>query len=605
MAAAFNEEYEKALGERGLALMSKRFAVQMGIDANARREDLEEILFGDEAGNYGIVSILSFYYAQIYQGQGKKTSKPLLHDFAMAKTQYQADFTLSVTPEGDGAGGLHPPQAGNPAAGQDDADVNSIWLTNHGLEDNPSGTGINQLIQTLLDTIGVAASANGDGRGPYASQALAQTQAAQDRGTGLLGLRTGNSEIYSTGTSPNLQWRIGQNGIDAPDNYASKADLISALTNVLNGLNSITSLFQTALSALQGTGSAILSEFKVELPADDIDALNQAIAQFQGFSAAVQGHIDFFNQYSNPSPSADRAAISSRLESMKAGLQTIVDGVNARCDAVPALMGNASSGLNKHLIHWAAEAVKKPDGPYAMILGAETMLAMAETNIQKKNENLNFFEQDRDFWMEPAGIQAIYDRAVMNPDQSINRFETDIMWNLVQAANKYKVLSKPFSEIPLPLSNNAWDESSGTWAVNKLASGFLNNTLTITLPTETVMFRIVSFDTDEGGAGDFQRTDAFNTKSKQTDIVSEYLPFTQEADAPGPDGVKRSVVSFDEVTAKRVKERDFLWLNESDIAQVIGISDSNCMLDTDYGTIASLRKLTGLYYTAPAAAPEA
>jgi hypothetical protein len=61
----------------------------------------------------------------------------------------------------------------------------------------------------------------------------------------------------------------------------------------------------------------------------------------------------------------------------------------------------------------------------------------------------------------------------------------------------------------------------------------------------------------------------------------------------------RSKLTIDEETAKQIKERDFLWLNESEIAQITGISDSNYMLDTDYGTIVSIRKLTGLYYVAP------
>jgi hypothetical protein len=100
--------------------------------------------------------------------------------------------------------------------------------------------------------------------------------------------------------------------------------------------------------------------------------------------------------------------------------------------------------------------------------------------------------------------------------------------------------------------------------------------------------------------GDFQRTDAFNTKSKQTDIISEALPFSRQPNAAGPDGIMRSVVAFNEETAKQIKERDFLWLNESEIVQIIGVSDSNYMLDTDYGTITTLRKLTGLYYVAPA-----
>jgi hypothetical protein len=236
-----------------------------------------------------------------------------------------------------------------------------------------------------------------------------------------------------------------------------------------------------------------------------------------------------------------------------------------------------------------------------MILGAEIMQSMAESNIQKKDDDLNFFEQDRNRWIEAAVIQAVYDRAVLDLDQTIKRFETDIMWNLIQSANKYRVLSKPFAEVPLPLSNAEWDESSGAWVMDKLESGFLNNVRTITPPAQSTMFRIISYDSTEGGLSSFPRTDGFNTKSKQTDIISDALPFAQEADASGPDGVKRSVVSFDESTAKQVRERDFLWLNESEIAQIIGISDSNYMLDTDYGTITGIQKLTGLYYVAPSA----
>jgi hypothetical protein len=237
-----------------------------------------------------------------------------------------------------------------------------------------------------------------------------------------------------------------------------------------------------------------------------------------------------------------------------------------------------------------------------MILGADTMLAMAESNIQKKDDDLNFFEQDRNRWIEATVIQVIYDRAVLDLDQTIKRFETDVMWNLIQSANKYKVLSKPFDEIPLPLSNTEWDETQGAWVTDKLESGFLNNIRTITPPTQPMMFRIVCYDTLEGGSSDFPRTDAFNTKSGQTDIVSDdALPFTQEENAPGPDGVLRSVISLNEATAKQVKERDFLWLNESEIAQVIAVSELNYMLDTVYGTITGIRKLSGLYYVAPPA----
>jgi hypothetical protein len=206
-------------------------------------------------------------------------------------------------------------------------------------------------------------------------------QAAKDRGSGLLGFRTENSEIYSTSAT---QWRIGQNGIDTPDNFTTKAVLISGLANIRNELNGMVSLFKTTLAMLQGEGRAVLDGFKVELPVGDIPALDQAVSQFQNFSSEIQSCINYFNQYSDPSPSADRSAINAVLESTKTYVQNIIDEVNNRCEGIPALRGNAASGLHKHLTHWVSEIVKKPDGPYAMILGSRDMLAMAEANIQKK-----------------------------------------------------------------------------------------------------------------------------------------------------------------------------------------------------------------------------
>ncbi|MHC6202225.1 hypothetical protein ACYULU_03415 [Breznakiellaceae bacterium SP9] len=596
MATTFNREYQKTLEGRGLALSSKRFAIQMFNDAQDRKDDLETILFGNDT-NYGIVSILSLYYNQIFIGQGRQTTKPLLHDPSIAKSQYQNDFTLSVTLAGDGAGGLHPPQTDNPSAGQDDVDINSIWLTTHDLESNASGIGILQKVQTLLDTIGVTASASTDGRGSYSTQAAAQAQAALDRGSGLLGLRSENSEIYSSGTDT-LQWWIGQNGIDAPDTFTTKYAIISALTDLKSAIENLLSVFQTTLDMLQGAGRAILDDFKIELPDDDAD-LNSMITQFISFDAKVQGYISYIDQFSDPAPSENRAEINTYLESIKTNIQFLSDAINTRCDSIPAMMSDVTSGINKFLTHWVTEIVKKPDGPYSMILAAQNMLAMAEANIQKKNDVLIFFEQNHDLWIELTYIQVIYDRVVIDLDQSIKRIETDIIWNPIQSANKYKVLSMPFSEISTPLSNEAWDESSGAWVVNKLESGFLNNMITITPPTESTLFRIVAFDTEDGDSGDLPRIDSFNTKSKQTDIISDSLTFTQKDNRYSPDGRECSIISFDEATAKLIKERDFLWLNKNEIAQIIAISDSDYLLDTVYGIINSVKKLFGLYFVTP------
>jgi hypothetical protein len=101
------------------------------------------------------------------------------------------------------------------------------------------------------------------------------------------------------------------------------------------------------LQCFRGRGRTILDKFKIDLPVGDVPTLDQVISQFQNFASEIQNHIDYFNQYSDPSPSEDRSTINTMLEAVKTYTQSIIDKVNNRCDGIPALMGNTSSGLNK------------------------------------------------------------------------------------------------------------------------------------------------------------------------------------------------------------------------------------------------------------------
>ena len=588
MSTTFNEEYQKVLGERGLALVSKRSAIQMKLDAEKRRDDLEEILFGN-TDKCGIVSVLSIFYNQIWLMAGRASSKPVLHDPVQAKSQYQSEFSLSVTPPGDGAGGLHPPEADNPNAGQNDVDPNSIWLTNHVLESTPSGIGVIQLLETLTKVIGIEA-VNGNGRGPYISQVVAQEQAALDRQIGMLGSRTENSEIYSTGTAPNDQWWIGQNGIDNPDNYTLKSNLISALTNVRDKLNSLIPAFEKESIMVDEAKGAILQEFKVELPNDP--DLPLMIWQVEMFIRKIEDYIDYFNKFSNPSPSANRAEINSMLSEVLAYTETIATALNDRVTSIlSGMLGNASSGTKKYLTFWISEVVTKPDGPYSMLLAANDMLEQAQINLTKKNSRLNFFFTDHEKWIEDTTIQSLYDRAVMELDQAtIKRWETDIIWNIIMSANKYKVLVRSLSQIPMPLSNDPWDDSSGVWITDKLPTSYLRNILTMEPPVETTFFRLLAYDTSQGDAGDFDRMDSFNTKSKQSDIMSDNVAFSQLANTQD----NQSVIEVD--ASAGLKARDFLLVNGSEIAQIMAVSENQYALDMDYGAISQIQALYGLYF---------
>jgi hypothetical protein len=573
MSATFIDEYKKALGERGLALKGKRSAIQMGVEADFQRIDLEKILFGDGT-NYGIVSILSILYNQIWLGIGKRTTKPSLHNLATAKSQYQSDFALSVTASGDGAGGLHPPQPDNPDAGQDEVDSNSTWLTDHDLEANPSGNGFLQLSQILISLIGVAASANGDGRGPYASQAVAQAPAQIDRGSGILALRTENSEVYSTETSL-VQWWIGQNGIDTPDNFTFGSDLHTALTKLKTILDSFIACLQQEQDMVNGANGAIFQEFHVDLP-DDSSTLGVIIPQMQSFLDQLQEYIDYFNQFSDPSPSTDRSGINNKLSDIFLYLSSVNSAIADRVNIIPGLLGDVNSGVNKHLIFWVSAVVAKPDGPYAMIFAAQDMLAQAQITLKTKDDILSFFTSDYSEWIETPPIQQIYNRAVLNLDQqTVNRWETDILWNLILSANKYKILSRPFSQLLSAFSNDPWDDSSGQWITDVLPTNFLSNLLTIPPPIETTIFRIIAYDTSQGDSGDLDRMDDFDTQSSQSDIVSGPVAFTQLVNTE----VGQSVIQVD--VSVNLKERDFLWINGNMIAQVIAVIDDQYSLDTN------------------------
>jgi hypothetical protein len=167
----------------------------------------------------------------------------------------------------------------------------------------------------------------------------------------------------------------------------------------------------------------------------------------------------------------------------------------------------------------------------------------------------------------------------------------DIIWNLIMSANKYKLLSKPLSQIP-GMNNDPWDDSSGEWITNVLPSNFLRNIVSKTPPAETTFFRLAAFDTSLGDSGDFSRMDNINTQSFQSDIVSGPIEFIQVNNTESGQSVIQAAPEAG------LKERDFLWVDGA-IAQIMTVMDDQYALDTDYGTISSVQKLTGCYFVPP------
>ena len=591
----YSTEYEKARGVRSNAIMAIRSVRTLKEEAETRRDDLLPILFG-QGTDQGIMSIIALYMEQARLTAGRKTSTPnFSSDYA---TQFKSDLALCVTGSGDGDDGLYPPEIieGQPSEkAQKDFNKNSKWLNSYSLESvaAASSKGIKQFCQDVLTVVGTSALANANHRGPYSSQADAESQAQIDRGSGYLALRTENSEVYleasgsfssSSGESSAETWYIGKNGIDTPDNYTFKADLISVLDSLLTSMNSYKTNLENTLSALANRG-AILEEFKVELPTDE-SRLNSALTKIIGDIELITSYRTYFNVISTGT-SSNRAAINAKLENLKTDCNTLITYYETASSQSTLELGDVNSGIRKNLIYWTEELVKKPDGAYTILEGVPQLLSDAESQLSNADTRLNAFSSDVNSWLSVPSILGVFNQAVLNTDKSIKRWETHIMWKNVLPANKYKILRKVVTSFS-GINNDAWDIQDPTVIIELNEAGFLLTEHVITPPTQHTLFRV--FACDEDGSSFIKRADSFNSYSEQSDVISNPISFSELP--------KQEECSCLHITEEKMPfvETDFVIINDSKLAQVQSVSENDLRLDDDYGEINSIKKLFGFYF---------
>lgn len=604
--ATYSVEYEKAREVRSNAVMAIRSVRTLKEDAETRRDDLLPILFG-QGTDQGIMSVIALYMEQARLTAGRKTSTP---DFSSDYvTQFKSDLALCVKGSGDGDDGLYPPEIidGQPSEkAQKDFNKNSKWLNSYSLESvaAASSKGIKQFCQDVLTAVGTSALANANHRGPYPSQTDAESHAQIDRGSGYLALRTENSEIYSeasgssssssgeaSGSSSSSSeepaaetWYIGKNGIDTPDNYTFKADLISVIDSLLTSMNSYKINLENTLAALANKG-AILEEFKVELPTDE-SRLNSAMTKIIGDIELITSYRTYFNAISTGT-SSNRTAINAKLEDLKTDCNALITYYETASSQSTLELGDINSGIRKGLIYWTEELVKKPDGAYATLEGIPQLLSDAESQLQNADTRLNAFSSDVNSWLSVPEAMGVFNQAVLNIDKSIKRWETHITWKNVLPANKYKILRKVVTSFS-GINNDAWDIQDPTVIVELNEAGFLLTEHIITPPTQHTLFRVLACDED--GSSFIKRADSFNSYSEQSDVISNPISFSELP--------KQEECSCLHITEEKMPfvETDFAIINDSVLAQVQSVSENDLRLDDDYGEINSIKKLFGFYF---------
>ena len=524
----YSAEYEKAREVRSNAVMSIRSVRNLKIEAETRRDDLLPILFGDGA-NQGIMKIISLYMEQARLTAGRKTSTP---DFSGDyEFQFKSNMALCVKGSGDGDDGLYPPEIieGQPSEkAQKDFNKNSKWLNSYSLESvaAASSKGIKQFCQDVLTV----------------------------------------------------------DGIDTPDNHTFKADLISVLDNLLTSMNSYKTNLENTLSALANKG-AILEEFKVELPTDE-SRLNSALTKIIGDIELITSYKTYFNAISTGT-SSNRAAINTKLEDLKTDCNALLTYYETASSQSTLELGDVNSGIRKSLIYWTEELVKKPDGAYTTLEGVPQLLSDAESQLQNADTRLNAFSSDVNSWLSVPSILGVFNQAVLNIDKSIKRWETHIVWKNVLPANKYKILKKVVTSFS-GINNDAWDIQDPTVIVELNEAGFLLTEHIITPPTQHTLFRV--FACDEDGSSFIKRADSFNSYSKQSDVISNPISFSELP--------KQEECSCLHITEEKMPfvETDFAIINDSVLAQVQSVSENDLRLDDDYGEINSIKKLFGFYF---------
>lgn len=586
----YSAEYEKAREVRSNAVMAIRSVRNLKEEAETRRDDLLPILFG-KGTDKGIMYVIALYMEQARLTAGRKTYTPdFSSDYA---AQFKSNLALCVKGSGDGTDGLFPPEIikGQPSEkAQKEFNKNSKWLNSYSLESvaAASSKGIKQFCQDVLTAVGNSALANADRRGSYSSQAAAKAQSLIDRGSGYLALRTENSEVYSesSGTSeePVETWYIGKNGIDTPDNYTFKSDLVSVLDSLLTCMNSYKTNLENTLSVLANKG-AILEEFKVELPTDE-SRLNSALTKIVGDIELITSYKTYFNSISTGT-SSNRAAINTKLESLKTDCNILINFYETASSQSTLELGGVNSGIRKSLIYWTEELVKKPDGAYTILEGIPQLLSDAEFQLSNADTRLNAFSSDVNSWLSVPSVLGVFNQAVLNLDKSIKRWETHVMWKNVLPANKYKILSKVVTSFA-GITNEPWLVKDEVVVTELNEAGFLITEKVITPPTQNTLFRV--FACDEAGDAPIKQADVFNSYSEQSDVISKAYGFT-----PLPDEEECTCLRITEDIMPFV-ETDFAIVNDTTLAQVKSVSENDLRLDANYGEVTSIKKLFGFYF---------
>lgn len=530
----YDEFIVKKQEDRGSALTAKKGILDTQVQLEEERDFEYRFLFG-EGTDEGLNDLFALFYAEAYYEIGRTTNKPSLKD--NDDEDWTDRFELCVGTAGDDATGFYPPDAYG--VGAKDFNLNSEWIRANGDGGETTGGLVGGAIGSAKSACGLAASENANGRGPFATEELANAHRDATKGTGAYGKRTANSEVYFDVGS----WYVGQSGIDTPDYYtgAEKSTFEAALLSLKSELDTYKTQLNTLKAALQKIANgdnALMEEGKMtaDMPTGDVSNIDTLLGQLTTHQLTLQDFYDYFHPITNTT-SGTRAAFNAQLEACYAELSSISSLVANRAVAVlsTTTLGalDGSSGMRKWRLFWVQQLIGKPQSPIVSLDGIDASLAETAKALLTLDSALNTIFGDTTKYLSTPEMLSVYANPILDEEGNYVAPRAMAIWSGEPFTTKYKIFRK---ELPATPSNVAWEDVDCVidWVVTvdpesgAIQLWYDDETAE---PGKTYQYRVQAFDADGtvGDASPLSRMDSFNSSSIQSPCYDETKEYSIES----------------------------------------------------------------------------
>lgn len=542
MSVSIQDIINQALENRAIALSSLSASLK---EKESKEEELGfyyKYLFGDGGNNLGVINILEIYYKELDISVGRTTSRPALQGgINSSKNLWISAFDNAIKFQGDDANGFYPPDT-QTNIGDLNFNTGSNFLTTNGDNGETQG-GIVVDILNAIEKIGEEASQNDNSRGSFNTESEAEELRDETKGSGILGKRTENSEVFNDGTEEEPEWKVGKNGIDNPHWYNDGKDFENALQSIINELEIYETHIGSIKSYLEFIENGEHAQFEEagmseNMPIDDINRITTLENNIQNFISDLQEELEYFSSFTasddiSNQPNYNENVFNNKLQntvpnllnSIRTTLQSRANVVGTNID-----FNNTEGSFRKWLVFWIKQAIGKFDGALVTINGIrDNTIPNAEKSLENANEAIEtlFGDDFTRFLIRPEVFAAFYNPEIDEETGEVISKNTGLIWSANLAANRYNIYRRNVTTSTSLLSNDTqWQESDRIKQfvdLNEAETMVRSDYTDKNVSSGIYVYRVKSFDTNELPKAK-DRLDTVlnkNTSSPQSDVVGK------------------------------------------------------------------------------------